>query len=498
MEKLKRKILKHDNILAIGFILSILLPFSFFIELRVSDELWNFSNIYKMGIGYEIYTELNVIITPLYFYIGKIFCSLLENNYLVYRLYNNLFLNVLFLFCIYLLLKKINIGKKNAFFIICILAWMMTTSGTYNLLAISFTVIGILFLIKEKELSWKSDIAQGIIVFFIFMSKQNIAAYYVLALIFYRIWQIKKLKTFFKHMLITLMSASVLLILFLTYLAVRGQLFAFVDYTILGLKEFATYNVVKDLLSNIYAIILLLGLAIIQIIFLKVANNKKIPFKEEERKKIILLACFSLMLLGVAYPILNEYHIRLAAILPVCTCSYVLIILLRDLLKNKRMEKVKIIVLFLIFIIISVIGIRYNIAFCSIISSKEYYFPKNSPYYGALMSENTLDEINEILQYIEQEEQAGRNVKIISYYANLYMNLLGRNNGEMDLPFYGNLGKDGEDGLIEQIKQLKNTKILILTQEDENYQESKKVMNYIKENYPKEGEIRQFSIYYAE
>ena len=113
MEKLKRKILKHDNILAIGFILSILLPFSFFIELRVSDELWNFSNIYKMGIGYEIYTELNVIITPLYFYIGKIFCSLLENNYLVYRLYNNLFLNVLFLFCIYLLLKKINIGKNG-------------------------------------------------------------------------------------------------------------------------------------------------------------------------------------------------------------------------------------------------------------------------------------------------------------------------------------------------------------------------------------------------
>ncbi len=498
MEKLKRKILKHDNILAIGFILSIILPFSFFVELRVSDELWNFSNIYKMGIGYEIYTELNVITTPLYFYIGKIFCFFLGNNYLGYRLYNNVFLNVLFLFCVYQLLKKINIGKKNALFIVCVLTWMMKTTGTYNLLAISFVILGILFLVKEKKLSWKRDIIQGIIVFLIFMSKQNIVVYYVVALIFYRIWQIKKIKPFLKHMLITLISAGILLILFLIYLSIKGQLFAFIDYTILGLKEFAKYNVVKDLLSNIYAILLLLGLGIIQIIFFKIANNKKIPFKEEERKNIVLLACFSFMLLGVAYPILNEYHLRLVAILPICACSYVLIILLKDLLKNKKIEKIKMIILFLIVTVISVIGIRYNIAFETIIGSEEYYFPKNSPYYGAVISENTLEEIDEILQYINQEEQAGRKVKIISCHANLYMNLLGRNNGEMDLPFYGNLGGDGEDGLIEQIKQLKNTKILILTQEDTIYQESKKVMNYIKENYPKEGEIRQFSIYYAE
>ena len=127
-----------------------------------------------------------------------------------------------------------------------------------------------------------------------------------------------------------------------------------------------------------------------------------------------------------------------------------------------------------------------------------YSYHKETPYYGVLVEEEKRKEIDEIVEYIKEQEQAGTNVKIISYYADLYMNLLGRNNGEMDLPFYGNLGKDGEEGLIEQIKQLKNTKILVLTEEDRFYQESKKVMNYIKENYPKEAEIRQFSIYSVE
>ena len=100
--------------------------------------------------------------------------------------------------------------------------------------------------------------------------------------------------------------------------------------------------------------------------------------------------------------------------------------------------------------------------------------------------------IDEIVNYINEED---KQTIVLSYYSNLYMNVLDRNNGKMDLPFYGNLGKEGEDGLIEEIKELQNTNLLILKEEDKEYQESKKVRNYVIENYKQIGEIGRFFIY---
>ena len=77
-----------------------------------------------------------------------------------------------------------------------------------------------------------------------------------------------------------------------------------------------------------------------------------------------------------------------------------------------------------------------------------------------------------------------------------YTILTDDNNKNFDLPFLGNLGKDGEEGLIQEIQKLKNTKILIKTNEkDVFWQESKKVRKYIKDNYEKEGTIEDFDIY---
>lgn len=143
------------------------------------------------------------------------------------------------------------------------------------------------------------------------------------------------------------------------------------------------------------------------------------------------------------------------------------------------------------------INIYVNTYYLKEILNKNYYFKKTSPYYGALITKEKQEEIEEIINYIKQQNTNGIEVKIISYYSNLYMNILNRNNGDFDLPFYGNMGKAGENGMIEKISKLKNTKILILTEEDKEFQESKKIMDYIKNNMKYEGTIQQFSIYTA-
>ena len=494
MEKLKRKILKHDNI--IMFFLMLLLSSSFLlaVPLDANDELWNFSNIYKMVNGYQIYEDLNVIITPLFFYLGKIILEILGANYFAFRVYGVVVLNTCVFFLIYQIFKKLKMQKINSIFFavfFMIIQLMILLNGFYNYLAIFFVLLGVFWELKVSEDKKYKSVVQGLITFLIFLSKQNVVILYLLGRILY--FLLKQEKKEWKKMCLELATSVICLILFLIYMYITNRLSAFLDYTVGGLKEFSKNN----MFGSIIGIITIIAEIGISIFVIWMAKNKKMPLQEQERNHILLLTSISLPMLGIAYPIFNTAHVFIASVIFIVMIVYVLdLLIFKPLLFTKKINRIKKwLILIAIFTLLGG-NLWYNIQ--KMKTLEEFSYEIGSPYYGVLVEEEKRKEIDEILQYINKEEQAGRDVKIISYYANLYMNLLGRNNGEMDLPFYGNLGGDGENGLIEQIKQLKNTKILILTQEDTIYQESKKVMNYIKENYPKEGEIRQFSIYYAE
>ena len=98
-----------------------------------------------------------------------------------------------------------------------------------------------------------------------------------------------------------------------------------------------------------------------------------------------------------------------------------------------------------------------------------------------------------MIAYIEENN---KDVIVFSNRAALYMIPLKRNNGDFDLPFKGNLGIKGEDGLIEKIEEKENIQYLIFKEENESiYQETTKVKDYIKNNKNYVGEIEGFEIY---
>ena len=104
--------------------------------------------------------------------------------------------------------------------------------------------------------------------------------------------------------------------------------------------------------------------------------------------------------------------------------------------------------------------------------------------------------IEEVADYVQNND---KNTIVLSTYApliSLYLNDL--DNGDYDLPLRGNLGSKGEEGLIEQIKELSNTQILLLhetEEEKEIYQFAYDAADYIKQNFTYVGQVNKFDIY---
>lgn len=122
-------------------------------------------------------------------------------------------------------------------------------------------------------------------------------------------------------------------------------------------------------------------------------------------------------------------------------------------------------------------------------------FNTEGAYFGTFAKKSDMEDITIISNYIKECIQNGKNVIILSHKANLYNVNLNRNNGDFDLYLLGNFGSKGEQGVIDKIKELKNTIVLTEKDKDSFGQEAVNVRNYVINNYHNIGEIQEYSIY---
>ena len=485
LSKIKKTGKKYENIIVLLFITIAVTIFSYNIDLKVEDELWNFSNIYKMMNGYEIYKDLNVIITPLFFYIGKIIFGILGSNYFVARTYNTI-ICIMFFYLIYKIFRTLGLKRyRSIFYLIAIYIasfYYIIVGLNYNSLAIDFWLIGLLLILKQKT-NWM----QGIVIFLIFMTKQNMGIYYTIGYIIYQFIQYKNIRKTIKAILPSGLIAIGLFGIYCICLCANQNLYNFINYTFLGIAEFGTKNLAYD--GSIY---ILITIVLIYPIIIWMLKSKDFSIDSAVKEKGYTLISLAAPALLIAYPLMNKYHVILAIIPSVITFIYIFEKnFLEEVTSNKIITNIikTIIVIYTIGII--VLCCYTNISYYIHMKNYDYY----EVYYGAVVTEEMRQEIDEIVNYITENENEGKKVIVLSYYADLYMNILGKNNGKMDLPFYGNLGKEGEDGLIREIDELKNTNLLILKEEDTVFQESEKVREHIMNTYEQIGEIGRFFIY---
>lgn len=488
MKNIINKIKEKDNLPAFILFFLISLGISLNIYLESSDEIWNFQNVYKMYNGFKIYKEINVIITPFFFWISEAIFHILGANLCIFRISHCIFMSILFLIT-YEMLKKLEISKTFSMLTVLMIILqqfflLIRTSFNYNNTALLFFIIGTYCLINDK--TRKNILIQSIITSLILLTKQNIGLYYLLGNILYLSISkndIKnKIKEIFKYISIIFLVGMI----FIIYLIIDHNLNNFLNYTLGGIFEFANENLIFD--SS--AIILMIGIMIVNI-GMSIFFIKKNFLLKEQKENIKILFIFSIMLSLVCYPIFNWTHIIIGTYLMIINVVYMVYLLFKDF-KDGITKILKVVngMIILAMIIFSCLNMY---TWIKAITSDDYPYSWENPFFGGMLGKEEYEENEKIIKYIEENE---KDVIVLSNRAALYMVPLKRNNGDFDLPFKGNFGINGVDGLIEKIDNMQNVQFLIYKNEDKSiYQESDRVKEHIKNTKSYVGEIEGFDIY---
>lgn len=485
-----KKILSKDYIL-FGILFLITVGIGENISIAVSDELWNFQNIYKIYNGYGIYEGANIIITPLFFYIGNLIFKIFGANFFVFRLYNCVLVSILF-FMIYKILKEL-IKSKKISIILTIIAilysnfFIIAIGANYNIMALDLVLVGIYLLIKNKIKN--TQLIQGIITGLIFFTKQNIGVYYGIAYFIYMIFDFKNnkynIKDILKNISKYLLGGIGISLIFILELIINDKISGFIDYAILGMKEFSLKNIIIELNNFIFFISIILINILLTIYLLK-----KAKLENTEIRNLKIMLPFSIALAMWTFPIFNKAHILLGILVTIINLIYCIFIMFKDIIKENKV--INIIMYILIIYLLLISGIKlFN--WCSMIFNENYYFKYDEPYFGGVINEEQYRNIKDITSYIEKSD---KDIIILSEKAGLYMIPLKECNGKFDLPLLGNLGKAGEEGLVEEIKHLENTQILLYRGKGEiSDQEAERAIDYVRKNWIKIDSIYEFDIY---
>ncbi len=331
-------------------------------------------------------------------------------------------------------------------------------------------------------------------------------------------------------------------IIFLIYFLVTNTLGDYLNFCFGGLLEFGSENVRMHMPRIYYAFLVILTMSIGLI-------------HDTKDKPMIIVTAYELGLCLLIYPLTNLYHwtLGLVLVLPM------LVILLEKVVSNDNLYSlmVALSVLFLRFvgvtdkgesiilltedivttwpvglqcyaeIVGSIVCVLIMAFGLSIALSKDKIFkvatylscimmalfagriyfetmqeqvvPKGLEIYdGVMVTNESLQYIKNVEDYIAKKESEGYEVYVVSADASYFMAPLNRNNYKYDLILYGSLGYKGEERLIEDTDKLvhdSKKKVLLLKAKELMHQEPVKFDKYIKSTYQQVDEIENMIAY---
>ena len=438
------------------FILLFVITFSIIIKRNVFnyDELWNYSFAQNIKNGLIPYKDFNMIQMPILPIINGIILKLTIDNLLIMRICGA-FLSSAIMFTIYKILKLINVSKNNIT-ISLILIGMFIQNVFYNDYNMT-TLLMVLLIIYNELKDRPNDILIGIFAGISLCLKQTSGIVIILATLL-----INKNNNIKKRIFGILIPT--MLIFF--YILLNGALKDFIDYAILGAKEFHNYvSYLKLFQFNYIGFLALLVQLILIYSFTKIKD-----------KKNYIILVYSLSMLVIIYPIADEVHF-LNAIVPV------IILFIYHIHKKIKIDFKLFDVLVYTFIGI-VLYLNYGFYYYSYKSNLKHF--EYIPFYEGL--ENNIKEIDNYIVNNKYE------VLILDPSAVTYMIPIDRYHKNYNMLLKGNLGSNSYKKITKEINNNKNIIYLIRNNED-NWQIPKDIISFTKKNKKKIDEIGVYDVY---
>lgn len=451
------------------------------------DCLWLYNMSLKMLNGYMPYKDINMIVTPLMFQITEIFMKIFGSGIFTYYICMSAF-GAIFSVTTYKILEKINKSQIINWGLMIILIFVWVFLGlflyTYNIMIIGFIFIAMFFELKKQEQNTKIyDYIIGLMLGFAAASKQTIGGLAIIFSLLYDVYKIFYLKKSEEKgsILRKIFGILIVAIPYLVWLLINKSLMPFLDQCIFAIFEFGQKNRTGTFFN--YYTLISIAFVGISIALCFIRKCRIIPGYE----KIVMLTFYTIPTLFIVIPLMNEYHCGLMIV-----ATFPLIFFYINLFFENKLAKINNAswIPFFMFLGYTFIFIGFSIDiwnYDEINNSIEKYK------YAGLNDEQVKD-INEVTEYIKDKEALGFKVYILSPDAGIYMIPLERyDNNKFDLLFQGNLGYDGENRLVETMKNMKNT--IFLKRDDLFYQESKIIDDYVKESYKIVDEINGYNVY---
>lgn len=336
-------------------------------------------------------------------------------------------------------------------------------------------------------------------------TKQSIGVTLAIIVVGYKLMFVdskEQFKEYVKTAITRIIGILIPTLIFIVYLIVTHSLVDFINYAILGIKTFSNKINYISLFSNdkieIRALALWVPISILVMSIVLIITN--IQKKENEIiDNLTTLLVYGLAIIIVMYPISDKIHFLIGGLIAIIGMLYMFFLLgklVYDKINGDKKLKIYKIVTSLIWLVM--FAVILSIGLTNLYNYVKKEKNKEIKHYKYIeMSQGLKDKIKSIDNYILEAEQNGDRVYILDAEAAIYMIPIDRYNKGYDMFLKGNIGKDGEQGQIEKIKQKNDNEIILVRKSNlkTNWQTPKEVVKYVRENLEKIGEINIFEIY---
>lgn len=478
------------------------------------DEVWNYNTANAFAMGLIPYKQVSMITTPLLPMINSIFLKVVFNGIMTYRVLMGIVFALIVLF-IYLIIKELSNKKLLsyicAFFIGTLLIKKFLLDYNYLFLLISLVIafLEIRDIKKNENFNFNHNLCVGLLTGLAFLTKQTIGVLLIFVMIFEVFIYMKKsgfnlkFDKFVKLIGVRILGMMVPIIIFLIYLGVTGAFNDFINYAIKGVREFSNnvpyyrlFDSNDKVVSIISRLFIIVYIPLFITFILECIKNKKL---KDELINIYILALCSIPVIAIIYPISDDFHLMVASVFALIIIAYLLILVLK-----KIGGFIKIDIFYKKLLLIGILFIIILISFKNLIIERNINVKENvlvpfKHYEGIYVPEYLSKRISDVTDKVRAYSNSGRESIIVDAEAAIYDIVLNRYKKNYDMLLIGNIGENGVEKIINEIKDSHNVYYFVKNpQYALNWQLPEDIVDYIRNNLKYHETVSVFDVYYKD